>query len=114
MKKRIFLIAFLVILCPSFLPPFYPSEAKAETRIYITFAAGGVAGGVYFFFRFAFSGSSMIQQYQNDTTALFNHGPAGWQIKYPALHLNGESHTIIPRPVHSPEIAQVEILKVRF
>ncbi|MDZ4164105.1 MAG: hypothetical protein U1C55_03165 [Smithellaceae bacterium] len=114
MKKRISLIVLLVILTQLFLLPFCPAEARAETRIYITFAAGGVAGGVYFFFRFAFSGSSMMEQYQNDTTALLNHGPAGWQIKYPVVNLGGEARDILPRPVHSPEMAQVEILKVRF
>ncbi|MDI6726695.1 MAG: hypothetical protein QMD32_06990 [Smithellaceae bacterium] len=97
-----------------FLLPISASVAQAETRITITFAAGGVAGGVYLFFRFAFRGSSMIQQSQNDATALFNHGPGGWQIKYPALTLVGEAHAIPPRPAQSPEMAQVEILKIRF
>jgi len=114
MKKRICLIVLLLILTQSFLLPFSASEAKAETRIYITFAAGGVVGGVYFFLRFAFSGSSMLPQHQNDATALFNHGPEGWQIKYPALNLIGEAHSMMPRPDHSRETAQVEILKIRF
>ncbi len=114
MKKRCRLIVLLIILTQFFLLPFSPSEAKAETRIYITFAVGGVIGGVYFFLRFAFSGSAMIEQPPNDATALFNHGPGGWQIKYPTLTFTPDAANMMPRPIHLPETAQVEILKIRF
>ena len=46
MKKRISLLIFLIFLTPAILSPLWATDAVADTRITITFAAGGAACGV--------------------------------------------------------------------
>jgi hypothetical protein len=93
--------------------PLLSSKAEAETTITITFAAGGVACGIFFFLRFGFH-ESLLRQYDKDATALFNRGPGGWEISYPSINLiNEEDHKMV-RHDQSRETVQMELLKVRF
>lgn len=103
----------LILLSQVLFLPLSASEAEAETRVTITFAAGGVACGVYFFLQFTFKSSMAMQLYQNDATALFNHVPDGWQIVYPSLSLIGDGRFKAP-PERSPETVHMEILKLMF
>jgi hypothetical protein len=93
--------------------PLLPSKAAAETRVTITFAAGGVACGIFFFLRFGFR-SSLLQQYQNDATALFNGGPDGWEIYYPSVNIIPDEERKITYPNRSGETMQMDLLKFRF
>ena len=82
------------------------TDADADVRITITFAAGGVACGFYFFFYYS---SSLIDDWQNnqsENTALFNHSPAGWQVRPPSLQFVEDRNT-----GYTP---YVEIIKIHF
>lgn len=113
MKKSIGTLIILIILSQLFSLPLLVSEAKAETRVTITFAAGGVACGVYFFLQFAFRSSMTIEHFQ-DNVALFNHGPEGWQIETPTLNVIRDVHRNRLFPTDSPETLQMNILQLRF
>jgi len=113
-KKCSRTLVAIVILSLLFLLPRLASEARAETRITITVAAGGVACGVFFFLHYAFRVSMSIEQYQAGSTAIFNLGPEGWQIRFPMLSLDGSEHRNVTFPVHSPETVQMDVLKWRF
>ncbi|TRZ91693.1 hypothetical protein D4R89_02500 [bacterium] len=113
-KKWIRTLVSIVILSLLFLSPRLVSEARAETRITITIAAGGVACGIYFFVHYAFRASMSIEQKQTETTAMFNLGPEGWQIQFPALNLIGNGNRSVTFLVHSPEAVQMDVLKWRF
>ena len=60
-KKCIRVLIAMIIFSLLFLLPCLVSEAKAETRITITVAVGGVACGIYFFLNYAFRVSMSIQ-----------------------------------------------------
>ena len=113
-KKYIRTLIAIIILSQLFLSPRLVSEARAETRLTITVAAGGVACGIYFFLHYAFRVSMSIEQNQTETTAMFNLGPEGWQIQFPALNLMESEHRNVTFPVHSPETVQMDVLKWRF
>jgi len=55
-----------------------------------------------------------IEQKQTETTAMFNLGPEGWQIQFPALNLIGNGNRSVTFLVHSPEAVQMDVLKWRF
>jgi len=113
-KKCIRVLISIIILSLLFLLPGLVSEARAETRITITVAAGGVACGIYFFLQYAFRTSLSIQQNQIETTAIFNLGPEDWQIRFPTLNLIGSEHRNASFSVHAPEAVQLNVLKWRF
>ena len=113
MKKSIDTLIMLIILSQLFSLPLFVSEARSETRVTITIAAGGVACGVYFFLQFAFRSSMTIQQFQNDV-ALVNHGPEGWQIEPPALNVIKDEHRNRLLLMDPPETLQINIFQVRF
>ena len=112
MKKRICIMVSLILLSQPILLPISASEAGADTRLTITFAAGGVAGGVYFFLRFKFKAA--MPQYASDATALFNHDPEGWKIEYPVVNFIRDEGLKTSPGGHSPDTVNVEILKLRF
>jgi hypothetical protein len=113
MKNHICIFVALILFSQSILLPILASEAKADTRVTITFAAGGVACGVFVFLQFTFR-ASMLQQHQNDTNALFNRGSEGWQIKFPSINFRQDEEHKMFRAEHSPETVQVDLLKFRF
>jgi len=113
MKKSIITLITLIILSQLLPSPLFVSEARAETRVTITFAAGGVACGVYFFMQLAFRSSMTIQQFQNDV-ALVNHGPEGWQIEPPTLNVIRDEHRNGRLLMNPPETLQINIFQVRF
>jgi uncharacterized membrane protein len=113
MKNRICIFVALILLSQAILLPILASEAEADTRVTITFAAGGVACGAFVFFQLVFR-ASMLQQDQNDTNALFNRGSEGWQIKFPSMNFRQDEEHKIFRSEHSPETLQVALLKFRF
>lgn len=113
MKKRIGLLISLVILSQLFLIPAFTVEAKADTKVMITFTVGGAVCGAYFFLQFIFKSSMSTEPYQYDS-ALFNHNAEGWQLGFPVPNLiyaepNGH---LVPQSV--PETIQMDILKIRF
>jgi hypothetical protein len=113
MKKSIGKMILLIILSQLCSLPLLASEARAETRVTITFAAGGVACGVYIFLQFAFRSSMAIQQF-GDNTALFNHGPEGWQIESPTLNVIRNEHQNRLFRTEPPETLQMNLLQLRF
>ncbi len=113
-KKWIRTLVAIVIFSLLFLSPRLASEARAETRITITVAAGGVACGVFFFLHYAFRVSMSIEQSETETTAIFNLGPEGWQIQFPKVNIVGSGRHNVSFPVYSPETVQMDILKWRF
>ena len=113
MKKSISTLIMLIIFSQLFSLPLLASEAKAETTVTITFAAGGVACGVYFFLHFAFRSSMTLQQLE-DTSALVNHGPEGWQIEPPTLNIIRDKPLNRLFSADSPETLQMNLLQLRF
>jgi hypothetical protein len=113
MKKSIGTLILLIILSQLFLLPLLASEAKAETRVTITFAAGGVACGVYFFLQFAFRSSMTIEPFQ-DNVALINHIPDGWHIAAPTLNIVRDEPRSRLFLADSPETLQMNLLQLRF
>jgi hypothetical protein len=88
------------------------SKATAETRVTITIA-GGVACGLFFFLQLGFR-SSLLQQYRNDSSALLNRGPEGWEISYPSINITQDEGSRMAYPDRSGETVQMELLKLRF
>lgn len=113
MKNCICTIAALILLSQALFLPLSASEAKADTRVTITFAAGGVACGFFFFLRFTLGGS-LIPQHHPDKSALFDHGTEGWEISIPSVHFLRDNERSMIRPVRSSETVQMELLKFRF
>jgi hypothetical protein len=114
MKTRIVLMAALILLGQEILSPFLTPEAMADTRITITFAAGGAACGIYYFFRFTFRSSLAMEPFRDDTAALANYGPGGWLLDYPSLKFVRDEQLRIIGPGNAPEIALMELLRLRF
>ena len=112
-KKRISLLISLVILSQPLLIPAFTAEAKADTRVMITFTVGGAACGTYFFLQFIFRSSMTTEPYQYDT-ALFDHNAEGWQVRFPAVNLIQNEHNDHLFPQNVPETFQMDILKIRF
>jgi hypothetical protein len=113
MKKGIGTLILLIILNQLFLLPLLASEARAETRVTITFAAGGVACGIYIFLQFAIRSSMTIERFE-DGAALVSHGPEGWHIDPPTLNIIRDEH---PGKLFSkdfPETLQMNLLQLRF
>jgi hypothetical protein len=105
-------MAALFFLSQWLLLPLLSSKAAAETRVTITIA-GGVACGLLFFLQFGFR-SSLLQQYWNDSNALLNRGPEGWQITYPSIKITQDERSQMAYPDRSGETVQMELLKLRF
>jgi hypothetical protein len=113
MKKSIGILIILITLSQLFSLSFMPSEARAETRVTITFAAGGVACGVYIFLQFAFRSSMTVEHFE-DSVALVSHGPEGWHIDPPTLNIIRDEHRNRLFPTDSPETLQMNLLELRF
>jgi len=113
MKKRLGLLVILMMLIQLLLIPAFTAEAKADTRVTITFTAGGVVCGAYFFLHFIFRSSMTMEPYRYDT-ALFNHDDEGWQVGFPALNLTQNVHNDRLFPQNDPETVQMNLLRVRF
>lgn len=111
-KKRLCLLISLMILSQPLLIPAFTAEAKAETRVMITVAVGGVACGAYFFLQFIFRSSMTTEPYRYDT-ALLNHNAEGWQVGFPVLNLIQNEHYRLFLN-KAPETLQMDILKIRF
>lgn len=113
-KQLIKTLVSILILSLLFLVPRVASEARAETRVTITVAAGGAACGIFLFVHYAFRVSMSIEPYQAGSTAIFNLGPEGWRIRFPMLILDGSGHRDVTLPSRSPETVQMDVLKWRF
>jgi len=81
------------------------SESCADMKITVSFAAGGVACGIYFFISFS-TGNFNMPLESPDKTALLNLGPEGWQPGVPWLKLTGAA----PGPL----TPYLDILQFRF
>lgn len=113
MKRNIGLLIILIFLGQLFALPIWASEARADTRVTITFAAGGVACGAYFFLQLAFRSSLTARPFL-DHAALFNHGPEGWHIEAPTFNTLKGGHGGRQSLKDSPETLQMNILTFRF
>jgi hypothetical protein len=112
-KSRNCLLMALILLSQIVLLPFSASEAKADTKVTITLAAGGVACGVFLFLRFTFR-ASLVQQHQEDVNALFNIGARGWNIQFPSINLTQDEEGKMFRSENSRQTAQVNLLTFKF
>jgi len=112
-KKRIGIFICLIILSQLLLIPAFTAEAKADTRVIITFTAGGVACGAYFFLQLIFRPSMTTEAYQYDT-ALFHYNAEGWKVGFPALNLIQNEHNDHLFPKNIPGTLQMDIMKIRF
>ena len=102
----------LILLRLLVLLPISASEARADTRVTVTIAAGGVIGGIFFFLRLKFRGA--MPQYASDAMALLNHDREGWKIEYPAVNIMSKEDLKTSPGGHSPETVHMEIVKLRF
>lgn len=102
--RRIFLSLIILTLFLFFSGT--ASAAEKETNITVTFAAGGVACGIYFIFYFT-TGYGPDRQFDRiEQGALFTGSRAGWKVGYPELKfIQQDQSTYIPC---------VEILTFRF
>jgi hypothetical protein len=112
MKSRIYITAALFFLSQCLLLPLSSSKAAAETRVTITIA-GGVACGLFFFLQFGLR-SSLLQPYRNDSTALLNKGPEGWEISYPSINVMQDERGKMAPADRPGEMMQMELLELRF
>lgn len=103
----------LIILSQMLPLPLFISEARAETRVTMTFAVGGVACGAYLFLQFAFR-SSMTMQRVEDNPALVNHGPEGWKIDPPTLNVIRTENRSRLFLMDHPETVCVNIFQLKF
>ena len=113
MKNRICILVAVILLNQSILLPLFESEAKADTRVTVTIAAGGVACGVFLLLRFTFR-ASMVQQNQDEINALFNGDSVGWNIQFPSINIRRDEEHKMFRSEHSKETVQADLLKFRF
>jgi hypothetical protein len=95
-----------VILCIAVITATPVTKAAADVRITVTFAAGGAACGVYFFFIFSSRITNDWQNNQYDTVGLFNRSPEGWQVRPPTLQFTDNYHK-----GYTP---YAEIIRIRF
>jgi hypothetical protein len=104
--KRMRKILLAIALCIAISASTPISSALADVRVTVTFAVGGAAGGLYFFFSYS---SGYMADWQNkifDTPALLNYSPEGWQVKPPLLQFTGtEDKNSVP---------YAEIIRIRF
>ncbi len=104
--KCVIKILCTIVLCAVMITAIPVKDAEADVRITITFAAGGVACGFYFFFYYSSGFIADWQNKQSDNTALFNHSGAGWEVRPPSLQFAEYRNT-----GYTP---YVEIIKIRF
>lgn len=90
--KRIRKIVFAIVLCITIITVVRATNAEAtNVHITITFAAGDVACGIYFFCVYSSSLAGDGELNHADAAAVFNHSPEGLQVRPPVLHF-GENH----------------------
>ena len=83
LRQRIILAAALVMLLLVSMPS--PTLAR-ETRVTVTFAAGGVACGIYFMFYFTTGDFADFQRYLSKDEAIVNYtDETGWRFGLPQL-----------------------------
>jgi hypothetical protein len=106
--KSLVKIVFAIVLCIAIITVAVPATKAeaADVQITVTFAVGGVACGVYFFFAYSSSLTGDYKLFEPDSAALFNFGPEGWQVRPPLLQLD-ENHDKTYTPY-------AEILRIRF
>lgn len=83
MAKKIFLVVLMAVALQIAAWPVFLREADARTEVTVTFAAGGIACGVYFFIAFTVHGYSLLNYGEN--TALLNYTDQGWEVGLPAV-----------------------------
>jgi len=99
-------ILFMIALCAAMVTTIPVTDAEADVRITITFAAGGAACGFYLFFYYSSGFVADWQDKQSDALALFNLSNAGWQVRPPSLQFIGNRNTC-----YTPYL---EIIRIRF
>ncbi len=113
MKKTTGKLLILIILSQLCFLPLWVPEARAETRVTITFAAGGVACGVYLFLMLSFRSSMTMERFE-DSIALVSRDPEGWHIAPPTLKIIREERHNRLFPADSAETLQMNLLRFRF
>lgn len=105
--KRFVKTIFAIAVCLAIIAAVPAKKAEAaDVHITVTFAVGGVACGVYFFFAYSSSLAADGEPLQPDSAALFNFGPEGWQVRPPLLQFD-KNHDKTYTPY-------AEILRIRF
>jgi len=87
-------LSFIVAICLVVVMAIPASDAMADVRVTVTFAAGGVACGFYAFF-YLTSGYMSESQHGlgEETAALLNFSTTGWHIRPPDLNYMGYGGT---------------------
>lgn len=101
MRKIVLLFAvsvFFISTCPP--------AVEADVRVTITFAAGGIAGGMYFFFYYSTGHYLNIPFEPADPHALLTHTEKGWRIDVPHLNFTGSDP--------AGTTPYLDIIKIRF
>jgi hypothetical protein len=97
-------ILLAIALCTAISASAPISSALADVRVTVTFAVGGAACGLYFFFSYSSGYMADLQNKIFDTPALLNYSPEGWQVKPPLLQFTG---TKDKNSVHYAEIIRI-------
>lgn len=87
MLTKLSTLSFIIAICFVVVMAIPASDAMADVRVTVTFAAGGVACGFYVFF-YLTSGymSERLNGFDEGTAALLNFSPHGWQVRPPDLN----------------------------
>lgn len=99
-------IVLTIALCASICAAMPATNALAEVRVTVTFAAGGAACGFYLFFSYSSGFTADLQNTQFDSPALLNYSAEGWQVKPPMLQFTGDNNKSI--------MPYAEIIRIRF
>lgn len=81
-------------------------DCRADTKVTVSFAAGGAVCGIYFFFYFTASHLLDSPAAVPDHTALINGSPDGWKLGVPRLEMLGDEQ--------SPRLPCLQIIRVQF
>jgi hypothetical protein len=113
-KRPVRFLITMIILSHLFGSTLILAEAQAETRVTITFAAGGVACGLYLFIHYSFRVSLSAHPYPAETAALVELGPEGWKIGFPSAAFMETERRSILGAAHTPEGLRMDLLRWRF
>jgi hypothetical protein len=104
MKRRIVLLSTVTV----FFTVFTPSPAMAvETSVTVTFAAGGVAGGIYFMLYITTGDGGKFNQHLWKDRALVTYAArTGWRLGFPRLKCDTSCV--------SPGVPSVELIRYEF
>jgi hypothetical protein len=104
--KQLKKIALAIMVCITIHASMLLTQAAADVKVTVTFAAGGVACGFYLFFAYASGFTADWQNTQFNSPALLNYSAGSWQVKPPLLLFIGDNN--------KNSISYAEIIRIRF